>query len=178
MKNLIIKLISSEDNCKEIDIFTSEDLTHISEYDTSYANLKPENVDVYLEAKTPPSFTRIEREFDITMHPDLVDFWSQIWCPGFSIINKKSVTDIHTDEQMYVNFLKSQSYLDYMIDDIEMHTEEMNSFGVDGVFFPIGFKEDGWIILFNNKDGSVYISEHDPCGYVKAAETIKEFFEN
>lgn len=178
MKNLIQKLIASEGNCEEISVFITQDLWSIEDYETSYNNLKPQDIDIYLDIKTPPSFSRIERELNITMHPELVDFWSQIWCPGFSIINKKSVTEIHTDDQMHVNFLRSQSHLDHMIDDIEMYSEEMNDFGVDGVFFPIGFKEDSWIILFNNNDGAVYISEHDPCGYVKAANSIKEFFES
>jgi len=176
MKNLIRNLVQSDSSCEEMDIFSFDDLESIASQDECYSGLSPQDVDIFLEIKTKPDFSLIENKFDIKMHSELVEYWSQIWCPGFTAMNKKSVTANHTDEKIFVHLLTSQSHLDILDDDIEMYTQEMNDFGIEGVFFPIAFKEDCWNILFNNLDGCVYIQEHDPCEYVKVSNSIREFY--
>lgn len=173
MKTLIRNIIS---NAEEVEPFDSVHLQCIASKDECYSGLSPQEVDIYLEVKTKPDFSGIEETFEIIMHPELVEHWSQVWCPLFIAINKKSVTTNHTDEKIFVHLLTSQLHLDHLINDIEMYTQEMNDLDVEGVFFPIAFKEDCWNILFNNLDGCVYIQEHDPCEYVKAANSIREFY--
>lgn len=179
MKNLILGLVEKSNQEEKnilVNLFMQDDLDSIARKDPCYEGLRPQEVDIYLDIVTKPDFSRIEKELDLKVHPDLVEYWSQIWCPLLEINNKKAITQHHTDEKIFVNLLRSQSHLDYLVDDIEMYTEEMNDLGAKGVFFPIGFKEDGWNILFNNDDGSVYVQDHDPCDYKKVANSIVEFY--
>lgn len=175
MNDLIKKLIRS---IEVMDRFTESDLKSIRNYDEYYEDLNFDYVDICLDIKVKPDFNRIEEMFKINMHSELVEYMSKIWCPAFRVVNKKSIIPNHSNDEIYVRFLSSPEHLDMLIEDIEMYTKEMNNVGVEGVFIPIASKDDGWNILFNNLDGCIYIQEHDPCGAIKVAESIQEFYFN
>lgn len=170
MKDLINKIFNS---AIEMDGFESHDIESILSND-KYDDLSAE--EGFIDIKTKPDFSLIEEQFEIKMHSELVEYWSQIWAPIFTIENKKAITESHDDENIFVGLLTSQIHLEMLIDDIEMYTQEVNDDGIEGVFFPIAFKEDGWNILFNNLDGCVYIQEHDPSGVIKISNSIREFY--
>ena len=180
MKQLLDSIMQKETSFKESDVFFSEDIHSISMFDHEYKNLKKEDIDICLNIVKKPDFNIFKERFCVELHEDMKDFWSQYWCPSFSVLNKKAITNNHSDNFVYVNLLSSPSMLELTIEDIELYSEEMNeeNDSFDGaIFLPIAFKTDGWVILFNNNNGSIYIQEHDPCGYIKIADSIKDFFE-
>jgi hypothetical protein len=176
LKELLTKLITAPENANEFDIFMTYELESISKFDPNIETLKPEEVDLYIDMDRKPHFSVFENAFKVEIREELKEYWSQFWCPSFTVVNEKAITKHHDDKNIFVNLLKSPECLEEMIEDIEMYTEEMNEMGIEGLFFPIAFKEDGWNILFNNKDGKIYIQEHDPIECSKIADSIKDFY--
>lgn len=176
MKEFLEKIFKREGSFEESDILLSCQVDSIKSFDPKYKDLERSDIDMYLDIKKKPDFSRLENKNGITLRQELKEYWSQFWCPSFTMTNKKAITELHDSDKIFVNLLGSPDDLLEISEDIEMYTEEMNEMGFEGIFVPIAFKDDGWNILFNNENGCIYIQEHDPIQALKIAESIKDFY--